>query len=60
MCCASYREAYYVCEALAETGMLTSMDMVEVNPSLSGEEESQKTVQMAVGLIASAMGNKII
>ena len=56
----SYREAYYVCEALSETGLLVSMDMVEVNPSLSSEEESAKTVQMAVGLIASAMGNKIL
>jgi arginase len=56
----SYREGYYVCEALAETGALCSMDMVEVNPSLSSEEESAKTVQMAVGLIASAMGNKIL
>jgi len=56
----SYREAYYVCEALSESGMLCSMDMVEVNPSLNGEEDSGRTVQMAVGLIASAMGNKIL
>jgi arginase family enzyme len=40
--------------------MLKSMDMVEVNPSLSSEEESQKTVQMAVGLIACARGNQSI
>jgi len=62
----SYREAYYVCESLAETGMLTSMDMVEVNPSINekGEEllkeDSERTIQMAIGLIASAMGNKIL
>ena len=56
----SYREAYFVCEALSETGLLVSMDMVEVNPSVSNESESSKTVQMAVGLIASAMGNKIL
>ena len=56
----TYREAYYVCEALSESGLLCSMDMVEVNPSLNGEEDSGRTVQMAVGLIASAMGNKIL
>ena len=49
-----------MCEALSESGLLCSMDMVEVNPSLNGEEDSGRTVQMAVGLIASAMGNKIL
>lgn len=30
----SYREAHYLCEAAAETGLLGSMDVVEVNPLL--------------------------
>eukprot|EP00461_Guttulinopsis_vulgaris_P001950 UN01951 len=57
----SYREAYYICEALAETGLLASMDLVEVNPSL-GEtpEASERTVKIANGLIAAALGNRII
>jgi arginase len=56
-----YREAYYMCEALAATGMLTSMDLAEVNPTLSTNEVDQKaTVSLAVGLIASALGNKIL
>lgn len=30
----NYREAHYLCESLAESGLLGSMDMVEVNPLL--------------------------
>ncbi len=57
----SYREAYYLCETLAETGLLASMDMVEVNPSiLSHPSEADRTVQMGVGLIAAALGNRIL
>lgn len=56
----TYREAYYICEALAETNMLTSMDMVEVNPMIEGPDQCDRTVQMAIGLIASAMGNRIL
>jgi len=57
----TYREAYYLCETLAETGLLASMDMVEVNPSIVNDpSEGERTVKMAVGLIASALGNRII
>jgi arginase len=55
----TYREAYYVCEALAETKCLSSMDMVEVNPKLN-QSGSEQTIQMAVGLISSALGNRIL
>jgi len=54
----SYREAYFIAERLAETGMLTSMDMVEVNPSLG--DDAKSTIDMAVGLISSALGNRIL
>lgn len=57
----AYREAYYIAEAVSETGLLASMDMVEVNPLLGQEHPSDNlTVDMAVGLISSAMGNKIL
>jgi arginase family enzyme len=37
------------------------MDLVEVNPSLTRSGEGQEaTVDMAVGLISSALGNSII
>jgi len=55
----SYREAYYIAESIAETGLLGSLDMVEVNPSLS-PEGVKTTVDMAVGLICSALGNRIL
>jgi len=58
----SYREAYYVAEAIAESGSLKSMDMVEVNPSLGDNPSTDSgiTAQMAVGIIASALGNTIL
>lgn len=57
----TWREAHYICEAVFESGALASMDMVEVNPSLSlvGEGAS-RTAEFAVQLIQSAMGNSII
>ena len=55
------REAFYICEALAETGLLTSMDMVEVNPLLATEPVDVKdTVDLANNLIKSALGNRIV
>lgn len=56
----TYREAYYICEIAAETGMLASMDLVEVNPAINAKDGQADTVGMAVGLCASALGNKIL
>jgi len=57
----SYREAHYVCESLFETGLLGSMDMVEVNPQLAeSEEEGERTADAAVELIGSALGRNIL
>ena len=37
----SYREAHFICEAVAETKRLCSMDVVEVNPTIgSGAADS--------------------
>jgi len=55
-----YREAFYICESIAETGLLTSMDMVEVNPELSSTADSKMTAEMAVGLICAGLGNRIL
>lgn len=55
----TYRESYFICEMAADTGLLGSMDLVEVNPSINAEGGEQ-TIAMAVGLCASAMGNKIL
>ncbi|KAJ0392264.1 hypothetical protein P43SY_006026 [Pythium insidiosum] len=56
----TWREANYVAEAAAETNLLCGLDMVEVNPSLAPGHGAQLTVDMALLLISSALGNRII
>jgi arginase len=53
----SYREAHLALETVAESGLLDSMDVVEVNPILDRENE---TGQLAVELVASALGARIL
>ncbi len=35
----TYREIHYICEAMAETERLGSMDLVEINPALDPSED---------------------
>ncbi|KAF1322703.1 Arginase, partial [Globisporangium splendens] len=56
----TWREAHYVAEAVAETNLLCGLDMVEVNPTLSPGTGAQLTVDMALLLISSALGNRIL
>ncbi len=51
------REAHLALELLAEADVLTSMEMVEVNPIL---DEHNRTGELAANLIASALGHRII
>ena len=53
----SYREAHLAMETVAESGLLHSMDVVEVNPILDRENA---TGQLAVELVASALGARIL
>ena len=53
----SYREAHLALELVAESGLLTSLDVVEVNPILDRENE---TGELAVELVASALGARIL
>jgi arginase len=53
----SYREAHLAMELIAELGMLTSMEVVEVNPIL---DHAGSTGQLAVELVASALGARIL
>jgi arginase len=53
----SYREAHLVMEMIAESGLLTSLEVVEVNPVL---DQANRTGEMAVELIASALGARIL
>lgn len=53
----TYREAHLALEMLAETQRLTSMELAEVNPVL---DDRNRTAETAVGLIASALGQRIL
>jgi arginase len=53
----SYREAHLALELVAESGLATSLDVVEVNPILDRENE---TGRLAVELAASALGARIL
>lgn len=53
----SDREAHLALELLAEADVVTSMEMVEVNPIL---DEHNRTGELAANLIASALGHRII
>ena len=53
----SYREAHLAMETVADSGLLGSLDIVEVNPILDRENA---TGQLAVELVASALGARIL
>lgn len=40
----SYREAFYLTEIAAQTKLLASLDVVEVNPLLGDEDDAKRTV----------------
>ena len=53
----SYREAHLAMELLSEAGVITSMEVVEVNPIL---DNANITGDLAVELVASALGARIL
>ncbi len=53
----SYREAHLALELVAESGLLDSLELVEVNPIL---DEANETAALAVELAASALGARIL
>jgi arginase len=52
-----YREAHMVMELVADSGLLTSLDLVEVNPTL---DIRNKTAELGTELALSALGLKIL
>lgn len=56
----SFREGRYICEALAATGRLVSMDLTEVNPSIGSASDAEATAQTAVKLIRAALGYTLL
>lgn len=53
----SYREAHLAMELMSESGLITSVDMVEVNPSL---DRNNQTSKLAVELLGSLFGSRIL
>lgn len=53
----TYREAHFACELLAESARIVSVDVVEINSML---DESRRTARLAIGLIASLLGKRIL
>ena len=53
----NYREAHMVMEIVADSALLTSLDMVEVNPTL---DVQNATAQLGTELVLSALGMKIL
>ena len=53
----SYREAHVVMETIAESGKLTSLDLVEVNPTL---DLRNTTAELGTELALSALGKSIL
>jgi arginase len=52
-----YREAHLVMEMVAESGRLTSLDLVEVNPTL---DLRNQTAELGTELAMSALGKRIL
>jgi arginase len=53
----TYREAHLAMELVAESGLVGSLEVVEVNPILDSENTTAET---AVELVASALGKRIL
>lgn len=54
---ATFREAHLVMEMLCDSGLVTSLDLVELNPFL---DDRGRTARLMVDLCASLMGRKVL
>lgn len=54
---ATFREAHLVMEMLCDSGLVTSLDLVELNPFL---DERGRTAQLMVDLCASLLGRTVL
>lgn len=54
---ATFREAHLIMEMLCDSGLVTSLDLVELNPFL---DERGRTAKLMVDLCASLLGHKVL
>jgi len=52
-----YREAHLIMEQISDAQVMTSLEMVEVNPIL---DERNQSAEFAVELVQSAFGKRIL
>jgi len=52
-----YREAHLLMEIIADSGLLTALDIVEINPTL---DVRNMTAQLGAELVLSALGKRIL
>jgi arginase len=52
----TYREAHLIMELLFESGLVTSLDVVELNPYL---DERGRSARLAVDLVSSLFGRQV-
>jgi len=53
----TYREGHLAMETICDSGLMASMEVVEVNPVM---DEANRTAILAVELIMSALGKRIL
>ncbi|KAJ2688050.1 Arginase, catabolizes arginine to ornithine and urea [Coemansia sp. RSA 1285] len=56
----TFREGHYICEAVAETGCLVALDLVEVNPSLGDPDSLRQTVAVGCSLVRCSLGETLL
>jgi arginase len=53
----TYREAHFMMESIAESAMVASLEVVEINPII---DNGNTTAEVAVGLVLSCLGKRIL
>ncbi|KAI8369622.1 arginase [Radiomyces spectabilis] len=56
----TFREGHYICERLAETGLLVAADIMEVNPALLDDQCVFKTVETGCSLARCCLGETLL
>lgn len=56
----SFREGHYICEAIAETGLLVATDIMEVNPALEDTPSVFQTIQIGCSLARCSLGESLL
>ncbi|KAI7898293.1 arginase [Cokeromyces recurvatus] len=56
----TFREGHYICEAIAETGLLVATDIMEVNPTLEDTSSVFQTIQIGCSLARCCLGETLL